>query len=54
MPKDSCQNCCTMLKRIKESIINFKRYLDNEGAELDQLFTKYKKVLFSQRSVKNF
>lgn len=43
-----------MLKRLKESIINFKRYLDNEGAELDQHFTKYKKALFSQRSLKTF
>ena len=29
MSRNACESCCGMLKRIKDSIINFKRYLDH-------------------------
>lgn len=50
MPEDSCESCCVMLKRLKESLLKFKKYLEGEGAELENLINKYKKTLFTQKS----
>ena len=39
-----------MLRKLKDSLMRFKKYLESEGAELEKMFSKYKKTLFSQRS----
>jgi hypothetical protein len=27
LPKDACGNCCEMLRRLKDSLLRFKRHL---------------------------
>lgn len=34
LSEDSCQSCCSMLRKLKESLIRFKKYLEGEGAEM--------------------
>jgi hypothetical protein len=31
LPEDSCQSCCLILRRLKDSLVNFKKYLQGES-----------------------
>lgn len=34
MPANSCENCCGMLRKLKDSLIRFKKHLEGEACEL--------------------
>jgi len=39
--------CCDILKKLKDSIIKYKKYLEGESQEIEKIYEKYKKILFS-------
>lgn len=39
-----------MLKKIKDSIFKFKKYLEGEAQEVENLYSRYKKLMFHSRS----
>lgn len=49
MAGDSCESCCQLLKRVKDSLLRIKTHLEQETAEMDKIYHKYKKTLFVAR-----
>ena len=47
---EACGKCCEILKRMKESIIKYKKYLEGEAGEFEKLYDKYKKTMYSTKS----
>jgi hypothetical protein len=39
-----------MLRKLKESLLKYRKYLEEESGQLDTLYHKYRKTLFSPRS----
>jgi hypothetical protein len=42
-----------MLRKLKESLLKFKKYLESEGVELENMFNKYRKALFTKKCLPN-
>jgi hypothetical protein len=47
---EACTKCCEILKKLKDSIIRFKKYLEGESAEFERIYDKYKKTMYSVKS----
>lgn len=47
---EACGKCCEILRKLKDSIIKFKKYLEGESAEFERIYDKYKKTMYSVKS----
>ena len=44
--EDGCDKCCTFLKKIKNSLMDYKSYLVQENTYIDEVYKKYKRTVF--------
>ena len=45
--KEQCSKCCSMLKKLKDTIIEYRSYLSEEGKQIDILYFRYKNNIFN-------
>ena len=39
---DECNKCCVMIKKIKDSVMRYRQYLEQEGEECERLYNMLK------------
>jgi hypothetical protein len=44
---EPCARCCMLLKKLKDSILQYRNYLEHEAEEVEKLYGKHKKALFT-------
>jgi hypothetical protein len=46
----ACARCCEILRKLKDSIMRFRKYLEGESTEMERLYDKYKRTMYAVKT----
>ncbi len=45
-----CGRCCEILRKLKDSVLRFRKYLEGESREMERLYDKYKRTMYAVKT----